>query len=152
MMEPVGPPQLETEPSLRSEVSPGYANATGPHVGTVPSLPEAHRSIPIAAGASWLRKAFAFAGPGYLVAVGYMDPGNWATDIAGGSRFAYKLISVLMISNLIAILVQALAARLGIAAQMDLAQACKVRYSRRTTLVLWVLCEIAIAACDLAEV
>jgi len=79
-------------------------------------------------------------------------PGNWATDIAGGSRFAYQLISVLMISNLIAILVQALAARLGIATQMDLAQACKIRYSRRTTIILWVLCEIAIAACDLAEV
>ena len=81
-----------------------------------------------------------------------MDPGNWATDIAGGSRFAYQLISVLMISNLIAILVQALAARLGIATQMDLAQACKAHYSRRTSIILWVLCEIAIAACDLAEV
>ncbi len=81
-----------------------------------------------------------------------MDPGNWATDIAGGSRFAYQLIFVLMMSNLIAILVQALAARLGIVTQMDLAQACKLRYSRRTTIILWVLCEIAIAACDLAEV
>src|ERR1017187_5334238 len=116
------------------------------------SLPEVHRSVIVPPGAGFWRKLLAFSGPGFLVAVGYMDPGNWATDIAGGSRFAYKLISVLMISNLIAILVQALAARLGIAAQMDLAQACKLRYSRRTTLVLWVLCEIAIAACDLAEV
>jgi manganese transport protein len=116
------------------------------------SLPEVHRSVIVPPGAGFWRKLLAFSGPGFLVAVGYMDPGNWATDIAGGSRFAYRLISVLMISNLIAILVQALAARLGIAAQMDLAQACKVRYSRRTTLVLWVLCEIAIAACDLAEV
>jgi manganese transport protein len=120
-------------------------------VGT-PSLPDVHRSIVLPRGAGFWRKVLAFSGPGFLVAVGYMDPGNWATDIAGGSRFAYQLISVLMISNLMAILVQALAARLGIATQMDLAQACKAQYSRRTTLILWVLCEIAIAACDLAEV
>ncbi len=120
-------------------------------VGT-PSLPEVHRSIVLPQGAGFWRKVLAFSGPGFLVAVGYMDPGNWATDIAGGSRFAYQLISVLMISNLMAILVQALAARLGIATQMDLAQACKAHYSRRTTIFLWVLCEIAIAACDLAEV
>jgi manganese transport protein len=117
-----------------------------------PSLPEVHRSIIVPSGAGFWRKVLAFSGPGFLVAVGYMDPGNWATDIAGGSRFAYQLISVLMISNLMAILVQALAARLGIATQMDLAQACKAHYSRRTSIVLWVLCEIAIAACDLAEV
>jgi len=117
-----------------------------------PSLPEVHRSVAIPAKAGFWRKALAFSGPGFLVAVGYMDPGNWATDIAGGSRFAYQLLSVLMISNLMAILVQALAARLGIATQMDLAQACKAHYSRRTSLVLWVFCEIAIAACDLAEV
>ena len=118
----------------------------------MPSLPEVHRSVIVPPGAGFWRKLLAFSGPGFLVAVGYMDPGNWATDIAGGSRFAYQLISVLMISNLIAILVQALAARLGIATQMDLAQACKAHYSRRTTIVLWVFCEIAIAACDLAEV
>ena len=117
-----------------------------------PSLPEVHRSVIVPPGAGFWRKLLAFSGPGFLVAVGYMDPGNWATDIAGGSRFAYQLISVLMISNLIAILVQALAARLGIATQMDLAQACKAHYSRRTSIILWVLCEIAIAACDLAEV
>jgi manganese transport protein len=94
----------------------------------------------------------AFAGPGYLVAVGYMDPGNWATDLAGGSRYGYTLLSVIMLSNLMAILLQALALRLGIASGRDLAQACRDHYSRPTTLVLWVLCEVAIAACDLAEV
>jgi manganese transport protein len=118
----------------------------------MPSLPEVHRTVGIPTGASFWKKALAFSGPGFLVAVGYMDPGNWATDIAGGSRFAYQLIFVLFISNLIAILVQALAARLGIVTQLDLAQACRRYYSRRTSLVLWVLCEIAIAACDLAEV
>jgi manganese transport protein len=122
------------------------------HAVTTPSLPEVHRSVIVPAGAGFWRKLLAFSGPGFLVAVGYMDPGNWATDIAGGSRFAYQLISVLMISNLIAILVQALAARLGIVTQMDLAQACKARFSQRTSIILWVLCEIAIAACDLAEV
>ena len=117
-----------------------------------PSLREVHRSVIVPAGAGFWRKVLVFSGPGFLVAVEYMDPGNWATDIAGGSRFAYQLIFVLMMSNLMAILVQALAARLGIVMQLDLAQACKAHYSRRTTLVLWVLCEIAIAACDLAEV
>jgi manganese transport protein len=95
---------------------------------------------------------FAFAGPGYLVAVGYMDPGNWATDLAGGARYGYTLLSVIMISNLMAILLQALAARLGIASGRDLAQACRDSYSKPVVWVLWVLCEIAIAACDLAEV
>ena len=103
-------------------------------------------------GAGFWRKMFAFAGPGYLVAVGYMDPGNWATDLAGGARFGYTLLSVIMLSNFMAILLQALAARLGIASGRDLAQACRDSYSRPTTIVLWVLCEIAIAACDLAEV
>src|SRR5262249_45064270 len=98
------------------------------------------------------RKLFAFAGPGYLVAVGYMDPGNWATDLAGGARFGYTLLSVIMLSNLMAILLQALAARLGIASGRDLAQACRDSYSPPPTFALWVLCEIAIAACDLAEV
>jgi manganese transport protein len=116
------------------------------------SLPEVHGSIPIPTNAGFWRKLFAFAGPGYLVAVGYMDPGNWATDLAGGARFGYTLLSVIMLSNLMAILLQALAARLGIASGRDLAQACRDHYSRPVTLVLWVLCEIAIAACDLAEV
>jgi len=94
----------------------------------------------------------AFAGPGYLVAVGYMDPGNWATDLGGGSKFGYTLLSAVLISSLMAIFLQALSAKLGIATGRDLAQACREHYSRRTTAVLWVLCEIAIAACDLAEV
>jgi manganese transport protein len=118
----------------------------------VPSLPESYRSIPVHAGASFFRKMIAFAGPGYLVAVGYMDPGNWATDLGGGSRFGYTLLSAVLISSLMAIFLQALSAKLGIATGRDLAQACREHYSRRTTTVLWVLCEIAIAACDLAEV
>jgi len=103
-------------------------------------------------GKTWWRKALAFAGPGYLVAVGYMDPGNWATDLAGGARFGYTLLSVILISNLMAILLQGLAAKLGIVTGRDLAQACRDHYSRPATIAQWVLCEIAIAACDLAEV
>src|SRR2546421_9039761 len=118
----------------------------------VPSLPEAFRTVAITSGASVWRKLFAFAGPGYLVAVGYMDPGNWATDLGGGSRFGYTLLSVVLISSLMAIFLQALSAKLGIATGMDLAQACRQHYSRRTSLILWVICELAIAACDLAEV
>src|SRR5882762_9325293 len=116
------------------------------------SLPEVHGSIAIPQGAGFWRKLFAFAGPGYLVAVGYMDPGNWATDLAGGARYGYTLLSVVMASNLIAILLQALAARLGIASGRDLAQACRDHYSRPVTIALWLICELAIAACDLAEV
>ena len=116
------------------------------------SLPEVHGSIAIPHDAGFWRKLFAFAGPGYLVAVGYMDPGNWATDLAGGARYGYTLLSVVMLSNLIAILLQALAARLGIASGRDLAQACRDHYSRPTTIALWIICELAIAACDLAEV
>ena len=117
-----------------------------------PSLPEAHHSIAVPRGVSFWRKALAFAGPGYMVAVGYMDPGNWATDLAGGARFGYTLLSVIMISNLMAILLQALALKLGIVTGRDLAQACRDHYSRPVSFMLWVLCEIAIAACDLAEV
>jgi manganese transport protein len=116
-----------------------------------PSLVEVYRTVPVQY-ASWWRKALAFAGPGYLVAVGYMDPGNWATDLAGGSRFGYTLLSVILLSNLMAILLQGLAAKLGIVTGRDLAQACRDHYSRPVSLGLWVLCEIAIAACDLAEV
>jgi manganese transport protein len=111
-----------------------------------------HRSIVVPEHAGFWRKMFAFAGPGYLVAVGYMDPGNWATDLAGGARYGYTLLSVILISNLMAILLQALAVRLGIAAGRDLAQACRDSYSKPTTIALWIVCEIAIAACDLAEV
>src|SRR5579863_122029 len=119
---------------------------------TLPSLPESHRSIPISHSASWFRKILAFAGPGYLVAVGYMDPGNWATDIGGGSKFGYTLLSVVLISNMLAMFLQALSAKLGIVTGRDLAQACRDHYSRRMSIFLWVACELAIAACDLAEV
>ncbi len=116
------------------------------------SLPEVHGSVPVPVDAGFWRKLFAFAGPGYLVAVGYMDPGNWATDLAGGARYGYTLLSVIMVSNFMAILLQALAARLGIASGRDLAQACRDTYSRPVVVLLWIACEIAIAACDLAEV
>jgi len=134
-------------PASSDAISAGVASRA-----SSPSLPESYRSVPIRAGASFFRKMIAFAGPGYLVAVGYMDPGNWATDLGGGSRFGYTLLSAVLISSLMAIFLQALSAKLGIAAGRDLAQACRDHYSRRTTMVLWVLCEIAIAACDLAEV
>lgn len=116
-----------------------------------PSLAEAYRTIPIPGG-SWWRKVLAFAGPGYLVAVGYMDPGNWATDLAGGAQFGYTLLSVILISNLLAVLLQGLAAKLGIVTGRDLAQACRDHYSKPVAVAQWVLAEIAIAACDLAEV
>jgi len=116
------------------------------------SLPEVHGTVPVPVTASFWRKLWAFTGPGYLVAVGYMDPGNWATDLAGGARYGYALLSVILISNLMAVLLQALAARLGIATGRDLAQACRDSYSQPTVIVLWVLAEIAIAATDLAEV
>ncbi|HEY3286177.1 MAG TPA: Nramp family divalent metal transporter [Gemmatimonadaceae bacterium] len=118
---------------------------------TAPSLSESYRTISVD-GTTWFRKLLAFAGPGYLVAVGYMDPGNWATDIAGGSRFGYTLLSVILLSNLMAVLLQGLSSKLGIVTGRDLAQACRDHYSRPTAIFLWFLCEIAIAACDLAEV
>jgi manganese transport protein len=114
-----------------------------------PSLPEVHRSIPIPQQ-GW-RKLLAYAGPGYLVSVGYMDPGNWATDIAGGSRFGYALLSVIVLSNLMAMLLQALCVRLGIATGRDLAQLCREQFRPWVSWVLWILCELAIVACDLAE-
>ncbi|HSQ31169.1 MAG TPA: Nramp family divalent metal transporter [Gemmatimonadaceae bacterium] len=116
-----------------------------------PSLQEVYRSVPIGTG-GFFRKALAFAGPGYLVAVGYMDPGNWATDLAGGSRFGYSLLSIVLLSNIMAVLLQGLASKLGIVTGRDLAQACRDHFSRPVTVALWLLCEIAIAACDLAEV
>jgi manganese transport protein len=116
-----------------------------------PSLAEVYRSVPID-GTSFWRKMLAFAGPGYLIAVGYMDPGNWATDLAGGSQFGYTLLSVILLSNLMAVLLQGLASKLGIVTGRDLAQACRDHYSRPVSFVLWMGCELAIAACDLAEV
>ena len=119
---------------------------------SAPSLREVHGSVVVPFDAGFWRKLLAFAGPGYLVAVGYMDPGNWATDLAGGARYGYTLLSVILISNLMAILLQALAVRLGIGSGRDLAQACRDSYSKPVTIALWIVCEIAIAACDLAEV
>jgi manganese transport protein len=117
-----------------------------------PSLGALNGSVAIPSSGHWLRRLLAFAGPGYMVAVGYMDPGNWATDIAGGSQFGYTLLSVILLSNFVAILLQALAARLGIATGLDLAQACRQFYSRPVCIALWLACEAAIIACDLAEV
>jgi manganese transport protein len=116
-----------------------------------PSLPEVHRTIEIPSGKGFWRKMLAYAGPGYLVSVGYMDPGNWATDLAGGAQFGYLLLSVILLSNLMAILLQALCVKLGVATGRDLAQACRDYFSPRVSFCLWVLCEIAISACDLAE-
>jgi len=119
---------------------------------TRPSLPEIHSSLQVPSSATFLRKLLAFAGPGFLVAVGYMDPGNWATDLAGGSKYNYSLLSVILLSNLMAILLQNLAIKLGVVTGRDLAQACRDHFSRPVSFVLWILCEVAIAACDLAEV
>jgi manganese transport protein len=116
------------------------------------SLPEAHGTVRVSGITGWLRRFLAFAGPGYLVSVGYMDPGNWATDLAGGAKFGYALLWVILLSNLMAMFLQTLCVRLGIASGRDLAQACRDRYSKPVAYVLWVLCEIAIIACDLAEV
>jgi len=135
-----------------SEPQPSPPPETGWRRARVaPSLAEVYRSVPITAGSKW-RKVLAFAGPGYLVAVGYMDPGNWATDLAGGSQFGYTLLSVILLSNLMAVLLQGLASKLGIVTGRDLAQACRDHYSKPVSVVLWLMCEIAIAACDLAEV
>ena len=134
-------------PAPPAPAAPGWrlANKT-------PSLPEVHSSITVPKHLSFWRKMLAFSGPGYLVAVGYMDPGNWATDLAGGSKFGYTLLSVILISNLMAILLQSLCAKLGIVTGRDLAQACRDHYSKPVAVVLWLLCEVAICACDLAEV
>ena len=124
--------------------------SSGP-VEPSPSLPEVHGTVVTAQPSLW-RRMFAFAGPAYLISVGYMDPGNWATDLEGGARFGYDLLWVLVMSNLMAVLLQTLSARLGIVSRRDLAQACRETYPRPLNLGLWALCEIAIAACDLAEV
>src|SRR5438132_1704546 len=122
------------------------------HARKNPSLPESYQSTPVPHNWPWWKKMMAFAGPGYLIAVGYMDPGNWATDLAGGSQFGYTLLCVILISNMMAILLQALAGKLGVASGRDLAQACRDHYSFPVSFTLWILCEIAICACDLAEV
>lgn len=136
------------EPAAPDEARPdaGWRRAR-----VAPSLQEVYRTIPITGATRW-RKFLAFAGPGYLVAVGYMDPGNWATDLAGGSAFGYSLLSVILISNLMAVLLQGLSSKLGIVTGRDLAQACRDHYPTPVVWFLWVICELAIAACDLAEV
>jgi manganese transport protein len=142
-------PHVKLDPPAESPTpaaEPGWR-----HARVAPSLAEVYRSVPVT-HATWIRKVLAFAGPGYLVAVGYMDPGNWATDLAGGSAFGYTLLCVILLSNLMAILLQGLSAKLGIVTGRDLAQACRDHYGRTTNFALWILCEIAIAACDLAEV
>ena len=146
-------PLIDTEPAVAAELATAAGSVVvSPRVSQRPSLPESHRTIPIHAGIGWFKKVLAFAGPGYLVAVGYMDPGNWATDIGGGAKFGYTLLSVILISNVMAMILQALSAKLGIVTGRDLAQACRESYSRPVAIGLWVVCEIAIAACDLAEV
>ena len=122
------------------------------HAVTMHSLPESYATIAVPRNGSFWRKLLAFTGPGLMVAVGYMDPGNWATDISGGAKFGYTLLVVILVSNLFAMLLQHLALKLGIATGRDLAQACRDHYSRPVGLALWVICEVAIAACDLAEV
>jgi manganese transport protein len=138
-------------PNFRSEETV-HTTAGWRTVPQLRSLSEVHRSLVVPHSASFLRKLLAFAGPGFLVAVGYMDPGNWATDLAGGSKYNYSLLSVIMVSNLMAILLQALSLKLGIATGRDLAQACRDHYSKPISFLLWLICELAIAACDLAEV
>jgi manganese transport protein len=133
-------------PAAQTTAEPGWRRPR-----LTPSLAEVYRTVPVTGGA-WWRKVFAFMGPGYLVAVGYMDPGNWATDLAGGSAFGYTLLCVILISNMMAVLLQGLASKLGIVTGRDLAQACRDHYTAPVNFVLWVLCELAIAACDLAEV
>ena len=118
----------------------------------LPSLPEVHRSLAFPSQPGFWRKLFAFAGPGYLVAVGYMDPGNWATDLAGGSKYNYALLSVILFSSIVAMFLQYLALKLGIATGNDLAQLCRQQYGKKASIPLWIFAEIAIAACDLAEV
>ena len=134
------------------EADPFYSKPGWRSVPELRSLSEVHRSLVVPASASFVRKLLAFAGPGFLVAVGYMDPGNWATDLAGGSKYNYSLLTVIMISNLMAILLQALSLKLGIVTGRDLAQACRDHFSRPVSFALWFICELAIAACDLAEV
>lgn len=117
-----------------------------------PSLPDVFSSVRVTESGTLWRRILGFVGPGFLISVGYMDPGNWATDLAAGSRYGYTLLFVIMLSNLMAILLQSLSLKLGIASERDLAQACRESYGRRTSLFLWIVAEIAIAACDLAEV
>lgn len=129
------------------DINSGWRKPTGMN-----SLPEVYRTIKVPVNGSFWKKMMAFAGPGLMVAVGYMDPGNWATDIAGGAQFGYMLLSVILLSNIFAIILQHLSLKLGVVAERDLAQACRDHYHPVVSFILWILCEAAIAACDLAEV
>lgn len=141
-------PDLQSSPATRSNSRFSWLDDD-----QEPSLPEVHSTVrvqPVAA--AWFRRLFAFMGPGYMVSVGYMDPGNWATDLQGGAAYGYTLLFIIMLSNIMAILLQALAARLGIVTGRDLAQACRAYYPKPVNFFLWITCELAIIACDLAEV
>ncbi|MBX7156910.1 MAG: Nramp family divalent metal transporter [Verrucomicrobiae bacterium] len=138
---------MATDPKTSQPPSEGWRRAA-----SSVSLPEVHRTIPVSQHRSFFKKMASYAGPGFLVAVGYMDPGNWATDLAGGAKFGYSLLCVIMLSNLMAILLQHLCIKLGVVTGRDLAQACRDHYHKPTVWFLWILCELAIAACDLAEV
>lgn len=148
----MSPPEEKTPAPPRGPAENETPNGAWRKENQTHSLSEVYRSIPVPKSFSFWRKMLAFSGPGYLVAVGYMDPGNWATDLAAGSAFGYTLLSVVLLSSLMAILLQSLSARLGIATGRDLAQACRDHYSRPVAMGHWVLCETAIAACDLAEI
>lgn len=137
----------DSENTEKQQASSGWKKEKGD-----PSLREVHKTMAVPKNGSFFRKLLAFMGPGYLVAVGYMDPGNWATSLAGGSAYNYSLLYVILISNFMAILLQGLASKLGIVTGRDLAQACRDSFSKPVSFVLWILCELAIAACDLAEV
>jgi manganese transport protein len=144
---PPQPPAPSTDPDNPvAGAIPGWRRTR-----EAPSLAEAYRSVPVSRG-NWFRKLLSFGGPGYLVAVGYMDPGNWATDLAGGAQFGYSLLYVILLSNLMAVLLQGLSSKLGIVTGRDLAQACRDAYPKRMAFALWMIAELAIAACDLAEV
>jgi manganese transport protein len=138
-------------PSSPPAAPAAEACAGGPAVAR-PSLPEAFRTVAVPAGGGWRRKLLAYSGPGFMVAVGYMDPGNWATDLAGGAQFGYTLLSVILLANLMAVLLQHLSIKLGVVTGQDLAQACRGAYPPWIAASQWVLCELAIMACDLAEV
>lgn len=137
---------------MSAEPTSPTASAWPQDPGHAPSLGAMHASVAVPSGGHWWFRLLAFLGPGYMVSVGYMDPGNWATDIAGGAQFGYLLLSVILLSNLMAIVLQGLSARLGIATGRDLAQSCRDHFSKPVNLCLWLLCELAIIACDLAEV
>jgi manganese transport protein len=140
-------PDLETAHRKDTVVAAPWRRASAE-----PSLPEAHESVKVGRNLTSWRKLLAYSGPGFLIAVGYMDPGNWATDLAGGAQFGYSLLSVILVSNLMAVLLQYLCIKLGVVTGRDLAQACRDNYSTPTVWFLWGLSEVAIAACDLAEI